>query len=320
MPADQSDAGLVAGRLDAQHQRGRHHAQHLPHDHGVDAGRLVVAAPDPDLGEAVPQVQLPRPGIVLPHLEQDLRAAAAARLGDERGQQRRAGPLAPATRIHGHRHHVGLRPAGEHHPGVPDQRVSLLGHQVEAARGRLCELRREHLRVHASSGKSSRSSAMIPAGMSAWPSRAAASLGLGGHGPARGSEGSPLPQAAGRDPLGRSRLPGVRPPQVQRLGRRQQRRPGPGASGPEPADPEPADPEPADPEPAEAEPASEAATSWHSVPRFGIGGPDHLAERLRVQQPAGPGHRPGSAAPGIELAGPTAGPVRRRPAWSYRAQ
>ena len=31
--------------------------QHLPHDHGVDAGRLIVPAPDPDLGETLPQVQ-----------------------------------------------------------------------------------------------------------------------------------------------------------------------------------------------------------------------------------------------------------------------
>src|SRR5208282_422221 len=70
----------------------------LPHDHGVDAGRLVVAGPDPDLGEPVTQVKLPGPGIVLPHLEQDLLVAALGRLIDKRRKQCRAGTLTPPGR------------------------------------------------------------------------------------------------------------------------------------------------------------------------------------------------------------------------------
>ncbi len=157
--ADQPDARLVARGLDSQHQRRGHAcspvascrapgtgspAQRPPHDEGISARGLVIAAPDPDLGEVVPAVQLLRAAVVGPYLEEDLGAAAPGCLGQQRLQQRGADALAPAVGGHRQRQDVAL-PASAEQARVPGDLSVVLGDQVVPAGGLLIELARQHL-------------------------------------------------------------------------------------------------------------------------------------------------------------------------------
>ena len=100
MPAHQAHARLVAGRLDAEDQGCRHDASRSrcwpagprsqAHHDRVGTGRLVVGAPDADLGEAAPAIEPLRARVVGPDLQEHLGAAAAA------WPRRAAGPAAPS--------------------------------------------------------------------------------------------------------------------------------------------------------------------------------------------------------------------------------
>ena len=142
--AHDADAGLVAARLDAEHEgrvavharpdrRGPDAAPDAaarrcgrdlePHRDRVDVVGLVVAAAHADLDEAQRLVERLRDGVVGAHLEEELaRRCAASRLRDERVHEAAAEPDAPRERGDRDGLDVGLAaPGGREQPGVPEQ-------------------------------------------------------------------------------------------------------------------------------------------------------------------------------------------------------
>ena len=113
------------------------------HDQGVGAGGLVVAAPDADLLETAGAVQLLGPQVVHPYLQEYLGAAAAAGLGQQRVEQRRAGALTLAAAGDRDGDHVGLAARGQQ-AGVADDLAILLGDQVVPAARLLGQLALQH--------------------------------------------------------------------------------------------------------------------------------------------------------------------------------
>ncbi len=118
--------------------------QGAAHHEGISPRGLVIAPPDPDLGEVVPAVQLLRTVVVCPYLEEDLGAAAPGCLGQQRPQQRGADPPAPAVGRHRERQHVAL-PARSEQAGVPGDPAVLFSDEVVPAGRLLVELPGEHL-------------------------------------------------------------------------------------------------------------------------------------------------------------------------------
>ena len=156
-----STSGPLTGHLPAQPARRRVRARRgqratggsrgvappagtAPHHQGVGAGRLVVAAPDADLGEPAPLVQPLRPVVVHPDFEKDVAAATPGRLGQQGVEQRGADPLPPAILGHGEGEHVRLPASGGEQARVANQPAGTLGHQVIAAAGHPVQLGGEH--------------------------------------------------------------------------------------------------------------------------------------------------------------------------------
>src|SRR6266851_2516744 len=107
--------------------------QDPPHDQGVGTRWLVIAAPEPDIGEPVATVEVLRPRIVHPDLQENLFAATPRGLGEQPAEQGGADPLPPAVLRHGHCQHVRLAAAGGEQAGVADHSRPVLGHQVVTA-------------------------------------------------------------------------------------------------------------------------------------------------------------------------------------------
>src|SRR5712691_5061398 len=115
----------------------------LAHYQGVGAGRLIVAATDPDLGETVAPVKLLGTGVVGAHLKEDLGAAAPGCLREQRREQGRPGAPAPPVASHRERQHVTLG-AGREQAGVAGDYPAIVCHQVVPALRLLGKLSRKH--------------------------------------------------------------------------------------------------------------------------------------------------------------------------------
>ena len=155
VPAHEPDAGLVAGRLDAEDQRVPSSTPRSPcwpapeiqaHHDRVRAGRLVVAAPDADVGEPMPAVQ-PLARVLSARTSRKTSVQPrSCRLGEQR---RRATPCrcpGPSGRLSPR---SSARPPAIRRcqqPRVADQRRAVVGHQVEPAAPAAARARRQHLR------------------------------------------------------------------------------------------------------------------------------------------------------------------------------